>query len=97
MFKDNNIIPDVNPGDWILIGADCTKINAVVCAIYKENPLGTDLEVVYLSRNKAINDGVVWKKDHWEFLSAGPSGGYADRNSKLNEFVTILRNGKHLH
>ena len=78
----------VKPGDWITIGL----INAVVCNVYKDNP--NIVEVVYLDKNKAINDDVRYSSNGWEFRYPKPSGGYADKYSRLNPYVSILRSGR---
>jgi len=88
--------PDVKPGDWITLGVrSFLGKDAVVCHIYDDSAFG-DIEVVYLDdRNRAINDDVVWKEDHWEFKQPGPSGGYADKYSRLSSFVAKLRKGRY--
>lgn len=98
MIKNNkNNIPNLKPGDWILIGEGFSKVPVVVCA-YNDSELinsDGDIEIVYLDdRDRAINKGVVWKQDHWEFKDFGPSGGYADKYDRLAEFVRILRRGR---
>lgn len=90
-------IPQVQPGDWISIGENYPYVNAVVCTIHKEKLLGDDLEIVYLDGHKAINTGVVWKQNHWQFTNSGPSGGYADNFSRLSDYVAILKGGRHYH
>ena len=76
-------IPSVNPFDWIRIG----ETDAVVCTLRDYG----ELEVVYLRRNRAINEDVRWNGDGWEFVENGPSGGYADKKDRLRPFVTQLR------
>jgi len=97
MSKENKK-PNVRPGDWITIGDRKNIIgvglHAVVCTVYNDSRIGGDIEVVYLDRSRAINKDVVWKKGYWEFKNQGPSGGYADKYSRLSEFVAILRQGR---
>jgi hypothetical protein len=85
--------PEVKPGDWITIGKGYYSKSAVVSLVY-ENSLFDDIEVVYLDdRDRAINEAVVWKEDHWEFKYQEPIGVYADNSDRLRKFVRILRRG----
>lgn len=87
--------PEVKPADWISIGKGYPSVPAVVCTVYeKNNSNNGDLEVVYLNGSKAINEDVIWDKDHWKFKNDGPCGGYADNYDRLSEFVQILRGGR---
>lgn len=74
--------------DWISIGSR----DAVVCKIYEDEP--NKIEVVYLDRNRSINDDAHFKDGKWTFVYDGPSGGYADNNSRLAGFISILRAGR---
>ncbi len=85
-------MPVVKLGDWVEIGTSPPYVRGVVCSIYDDQRLG-DIEVVYIDvRDQAINEDVVWNDNHWEFKSKGQVGGYADRYSRLNNYVSILRN-----
>jgi hypothetical protein len=84
--------PEIAPGDWLRIG-DSGKA-AVVCQVHA-NPMGADVEVIYLDdRDRAINEDVIWDGIKWQFKHPGPCGGYADRYSRLASFVAILRSGR---
>lgn len=84
-FIMNEITPEnVKPKDWISVGAR----SALVCKIYENNP--NKIEVVYLDRNRAINDDLIFKDGKWVFLY-DTGGGYADNYGRLAEFVSILR------
>lgn len=85
-------IPEIKPGQWISIGEN--SIKAVVCNVFdSSNAFGERLEVVYLdSRNRAINEDVIWSGEIWRFKNSGPDGGYADRSQRLRRYVGILRN-----
>ncbi|MFH1522873.1 MAG: hypothetical protein ABIE43_03585 [Patescibacteria group bacterium] len=86
--------PCVELGDWITIGQG-TGVRAVVSAVHEDNKMG-DIEVVYLDYQKrAINEDVIWKDDAWEFRTQDPGGGYADKYSRLSEYVAILRYGRY--
>lgn len=86
--------PDVKLGEWITVGSGSGK-DAVVCHINTNPELG-DIEVVYLDdRDRAINEDVIWKEDHWEFKYSGPCGGYADKYSRLSDYVSKLRRGRY--
>lgn len=80
---------NIKLGDWIFIGAN----NAVISRIYQEEK--NRIEVVYLDRNRAINDDAHYVNDRWEFVYSGASGGgYADSNPRLSEYVAKLRTGR---
>lgn len=95
MIENNkNDMPRLNPGERISVGKGLSKIQAVVCAYVDSELINIegDIEVVYLDdRGRAINTGVVWNQDYWEFKDSSPSGGYADKNERLTKFVDILR------
>lgn len=87
--------PAVKRGDWITVANGL--INAVVCNVrIAETPAQPgELEVVYIDeRDRAINDNVTWAAEGWQFVHEGPSGGYADRNPRLREYVRMLRSGR---
>ena len=73
--------------DWIRIGTR----DAVVCNINEDS---NQIEVVYLDRNRAINENAHFINGHWEFVIKGPTGGYADKYPRLTEYVSILRSKK---
>ena len=86
--------PDVKPRDWIRVGSVPTK-DAVVSRVYSQS-YPRRMEVVYLDdRDRAIYEDVVWGEELWEFRHSGPVGGYADRHSRLSEFVAILHRGRY--
>lgn len=92
--KDDDIKPDVNTGEWVSLGSS-PRTHAVVTEVYPDSEPGR-IEVVYLDdRDRAIQEDVVWEEEHWQFKDSGPVGGYADRVSRLSEFVAILRRGRH--
>jgi len=78
---------EIKPKDWISIGSK----PAVVCKVYP----GTlnKVEVVYLDRDRAINEDALFENGRWVF-NQHPSGGYADNNPNLGEYVRILRAGR---
>ena len=85
--------PHIKPRDWIWIGSNQGK-RAVVSQVYSEPRLDR-IEVVYLDeRDRAICEDVVWEEANWEFQHSGVVGGYADKYSRLSEFVSILRRGR---
>lgn len=71
--------------DEIRVG---NSTRAIVCATYSEK---NRCEVVYLSRNRAINEDVVWDGNNWQFVTQGPCGGYADQSPRLSPYVSKLR------
>jgi len=74
--------------DWIRVGAR----DAVVCHIYEDEP--NKIEIVYLDRNRAINEDAQFSNGEWTFVYDGPGGGYADNIPRLYEFVRVLRAGR---
>jgi len=81
----------IEVGNWIEFGKNQSGI---VSKVYQDRSL-SDIEIVYLDdRNRAINEDMVWKEGKWEFKYKGPNGGYADKISRLNEFVLRLRRGR---
>lgn len=79
----------IKSGDVIYIGDSFTTKKAVVCQVYDDQ----NIEVVYLDRDRAINEDMVFEEGKWEFKIQGPNGGYADKNSRLFSYVRILRSG----
>jgi len=79
---------NIKPKDWIMIGYR----DAVVCKIYENEP--DKIEVVYLDRNRAINEDAHFLDGKWTFVYDGPCGGYADNYPRLAEYVAILRAGR---
>jgi len=79
--------PEVSSGQWIKIG----KRDAVVCNVHADH-----IEVVYLDeRNRATNEDIAWDGCQWTFKRPGPSGGQADKDPRLYEYLSILRRGAH--
>jgi hypothetical protein len=88
MRTDNSEkMPTVELGERINVGRPGRS--AVVCNIRN---LG-DIEVVYLDRDRAINEDVVWRDGAWDFKRSSPAGGYADNSERLRHYVGILRRG----
>ena len=79
---------NIKPKDWIMIGYR----DAVVCKIYENEP--DKIEVVYLDRNRAINEDAHFVDGKWTFVYDGPCGGYADNYPRLADYVAILRAGR---
>jgi len=87
-------MPKVSPGDLIWIGEN-DEVRAVVCKVYNHiSVAGGDIEVVFLDNgSRAINLDVKWTGSNWEFVFQGDYGGYADRYTRLQPYVRILRSG----
>ena len=82
--------PVVKPSEWISVG----EKGCVVAAVYEQRSPG-EIEVVYLDdRNRAINEDVIWSDGQWTFKHSRPSGGYADKSTRLEPYVRQLRRGK---
>jgi hypothetical protein len=82
--------PEARPGDWITIG----NRNVVVCQVYERTDDSIKVEVVYLDRDRAINEDAIWSNDKWNFALSGVVGGYADNYPRLSRFVSQLRAGR---
>ena len=84
-------MPKVSPGEWVMVGS----IQAVVSNVYDgPSANGGNAEVVFLDRHQAVNRDVRWTGTEWEFVNQGDYGGYADRYSRLQPYVRILRSGQ---
>jgi len=87
----NQLTPqDIRLKDWITVGAK----DAIVCRIY-ENKTNT-VEIVYLDRDRAINEDVHFVNGQWTFVNDGPCGGYADNSPGFAEFISKLRAGRYI-
>jgi len=80
---------NIKPNDWIFIG----ELHAVVCKIYDDTE-PFRIEIVYLNRDRAINDDIHFVDGKWTFVHDGLGGGYADNYPRLGECVRKLRAGK---
>lgn len=85
----DKITPEnVKPKDWITVGVR----DSVVCRVYEDEP--NKVEVVYLDRNRPINEDAHYIDNGWTFVYDGPCGGYADQYPRLADFVAILKAGR---
>lgn len=81
--------PKIKSSEWIVVG----NIDCVVCSVRKpDHPLG-DCEVV-CNPDKPANRDVQWKNSKWVFVESGDFGGYADKYSRLHQYVQILKKGR---
>ena len=81
--------PEIKPGDWIRVGnQDC-----VMTKVREPGRAFGDCEVVF-NPSKPANLDVVWNGDEWEFVKSGDYGGYADKYSRLDDYVRILKRGR---
>ena len=74
-------IPEVKLDDWIKVG----ERDALISDIRPER-----IEVVYMD-GRPSNCDIIWIEDHWEFTG---TSGYADKYSRLNRSLDILKTGK---
>jgi hypothetical protein len=81
--------PDIKPGEWIQVG----KRSCVVCNVRKHGHSFGDCEVVF-NPEKPANADVEWSGKEWVFKASGDYGGYADKYSRFNECVQILKRGQ---
>lgn len=64
---------------------------AVVSVVHPDDEHRRDVvEVVYLDRGRPIYEDAHWRDGAWEFVVAGPCGGYAINVPRLAEFVRML-------
>ena len=75
------------PGSVVEVG-EKERIRAVVCSIRPKR-----VEVVYLDAvGKALHQEVEWHNGAWEFISGVYGGRPADKDTRLVQYVTMLRN-----
>ena len=82
--------PDIKPGQWIRVGRrDC-----VVARVRESGHVFGDCEVIF-DESKPTNSDIEWDGNEWKFAERGSDyGGYADRYSRLDEYVRILKRGR---
>ncbi len=74
------------PGSIVAVGKE-EQIRAVVCTIRPKR-----VEVVYLDAfGKALHQEVQWRVGAWEFTSGVQDGIPADRDTRLEQYVKMLR------
>lgn len=73
-------------GSVIMIGKN-DQTRAVVCSIRPKR-----VEVVYLdAAGRALHQEIEWRKGVWEFVAARDDGRPADRDTRLEHYVKMLR------
>lgn len=77
--------PKINPGEWILVGST----HCVVANIHDNG----DCEVVFNS-SKPTNCDAHWDGQAWVFIESIDYGGYAEKYSRLNPYIQILKRGR---
>jgi hypothetical protein len=82
--------PSVKLGDWINVDG----VEAVVSNILPPDDPSGDCEVVF-DPSKPTNLYARWTGEKWEFVKSGDYGGYAAKYSRLSQYVSILRMGRH--
>jgi hypothetical protein len=76
-------------GDWIKVGKQ-GEIEAVVCNIRPAH-----IEVVYLDEAfRALHKEVIWARTHWDFEDKKSPAKHADKDSRLEPYLKILRTKK---
>ena len=81
--------PEIKVKEWMRVGnRDC-----VVVKVRSPGHDFGDCEVVF-DPSKPTNADVVWDGDEWRFVESGDYGGYADRSSRLTDYVHILKSGR---
>lgn len=91
---ENLEAPSVNKREWISVKSNGPRpIDAVVCWVNDADK--NEVEAVYFQGIKAINEYFVWRNGRWEFKTDKLGGGYADKSTRLSEYVAILRRGRH--
>jgi len=81
--------PNINLGNWIYVeGTSC-----VISIVREPGHEFGDCEVVF-NPDKPTNHDVEWDGEKWIFPDRPDFGGYADRNSRLSQYVQILKQGE---
>jgi hypothetical protein len=74
------------PGSIVAVGKE-EQIRAVVCTIRPKR-----VEVVYLDAfGKALHQEIQWRAGVWEFIAGVQDGIPADRDTRLGQYVKMLR------
>ncbi len=74
------------PGSVVEVG-EKERVRAVVCTIRPRR-----VEVVYLDAiGKALHQEVEWHVGTWEFISGAHDGRPADKDTRLDQYVKMLR------
>jgi hypothetical protein len=74
------------PGSIVAVGKE-EQIRAVVCTIRPKR-----VEVVYLDAlGKALHQEIQWRAGIWEFIAGAQDGIPADRDTRLEQYVKMLR------
>ena len=85
--------PEIEPGDWITVGASPYRRSAVVVAVGGE--VGGDAEAVYLNgAQKAVKRDVSWSGRAWTFTHPDPDGVRVGSMPWYAGFVARLRSGR---
>jgi hypothetical protein len=74
------------PGSLLTVGQDA-PVRAIVCTIRPKR-----VEVVYLdAAGRALHQEIEWRKGAWELISGAQNGHPADRDTRLEPYVKMLR------
>lgn len=74
------------PGSIVAVGKK-QQVRAVVCTIRPKR-----VEVVYLDASgKALHQEIQWHTGAWEFISGVQGGVPADKDTRLEQYVKMLR------
>ena len=74
------------PGSTVAVGKE-DQVSAVVCTIRPKR-----VEVVYLDTSgKALHQEIQWHNGAWEFVGGVQGGTSADRDTRLEPYVKLLR------
>ena len=74
------------PGSIVAVGKK-EQVRAVVCTIRPRR-----IEVVYLDAiGKALHQEVEWHAGGWEFIARAQDGRPADKDTRLEQYVKLLR------
>jgi hypothetical protein len=74
------------PGSIVVVGKE-DQIRAVVCTIRPKR-----VEVVYLDAfGKALHQEIQWRAGVWEFIAGVQAGAAADKDTRLEQYVKMLR------
>ena len=73
-------------GSIVIVGKE-EQVRAVVCTIRPKR-----VEVVYLDAfGKALHQEIQWHAGAWEFIAGAHDGLPADKDTRLDQYVKMLR------
>lgn len=83
--------PPAVPGDWVEVDLDETSVEALLCSTPTTSPIPS-VEAIYLDEDTHVRLALLkWDTGRWALAHPESSAGYADRYSRVSDFVDKLR------